>query len=551
MANRGVDNDKDASFENVAVALVAGAGMNFAASAYVPPMSSWAKLKDVPAVWSLKLREFPKELLRALENPGTKDCAAALKFLQWQSGLARHCAFQNGRKDIEAAARHTLAPFTSDIEAGLIRILDAKDEANRLRAASVLLNLKPEHDRAAKILMQSGDGVTGNVRAEVYSVIGLSHLTNKSALAVLMRGLRDKNADVRQGAANGLYFLGTAAREAVPALIALFESGKAAEGALSTAIAIAPLRQGNMALMCLGAIGPDASPAVPVLRKMLAKASEDETCQILECIARIGPAAKECRDAARNSLKSENLRLRCTAACALLVIDPDDEGAASALKASLNGEHIDKRSEPFEIHAEIGPRSRVLLPTLLALLEDNDENTRLYAALAVGRLGPEAAEAIPVLERLLTANTGHGDSLNAAAAAALKSIGKASVPALLRATETGSLGRGHAIDALGHVGQDAGPAVVKRLTSILADKNDLGRWHAVLALGRLGEHARLARRALEACRPDAAEDDFLNRSLPIDLMIDWALSEIPDSGEPSKDAKRPAAAGVSTSCPAF
>lgn len=56
-----------------------------------------------------------------------------------------------------------------------------------------------------------------------------------------------------------------------------------------------------------------------------------------------------------------------------------------------------KREEAVYVLSSCGPRA---VPLLTGLLEDSDAEIRCIAAWALGKIGPEAASALPVLERL-------------------------------------------------------------------------------------------------------------------------------------------------------
>jgi HEAT repeat protein len=380
------------------------------------------------------------------------------------------------------------------------------------------------------------------LRGQVCLMIGMLRLTTPSALNTVIRGLGDKDAEVREHAANAVHLLGADARAAVPALTTLLESGKAAEGTIEAYMGFRPIH-GNMALMCLGAVGPDARPAVPVIQRRFAKASEDEKLDFFHCIASIGPAAKECVGLLRSEMQGDKAEFRLMAACALLNVVPDDQAAAAIVIDGLASKDKLVRGRPLrfwfrtprtlraqalETCVVIGPRSKAIVPVLQTLLEDEVEDTRNNSALALGHVGPDAAAAIPALEKLLIKKDDHRNHTfvsHAAAGHALWRIGKASLPALLRATDKESSGRQYAISALGGFGRDAQPAAVERLANIVADKNDTERWAAAIALGQLGEHARSARRALEAARAKL-DDNSSELLMMMPLMIDWALMEI-------------------------
>jgi HEAT repeat protein len=163
---------------------------------------------------------------------------------------------------------------------------------------------------------------------------------------------------------------------------------------------------------------------------------------------------------------------------------------------------------------------------LASLLDDEDEGSRDLAAHALGKIGPMAAPAIPALEKLLTSDK--NACAYTFAGYALWRIGKASVPALIRATAPESGGRYSAIVALGFLGKDASPAAIECLIRVLSsqEKEDPGPLYAACALASLGEHARAARQALEKCRDGERNPNGFDNDRLI-MFIRSALMQIP------------------------
>src|SRR5262249_27125004 len=291
-------------------------------------------------------------------------------------------------------------------------------------------------------------------------------------------------------------------------------------------------RTSNLALLAISEMGPDAHSAVPAILEMFGKATgrragelfrelpeqddQAEKVEFLTCLARIGPAAKEGIATIEQAMKSDNTPLRVTAACAMLCVVPSQNRAVAVINEALRSKDKKIRARALRACAEIGPRSTKLVAALLPLLGDEDSDCR-HLGPALAHIGPGAADAIPALEKLLTNET-RDFTVHQGAAYALAQIGKASVPALLRATAQTSAGRDHAIAALGLLGKNATPEVVQCLTRIVTtkgkDEEDPCRAYAALALGRLGEHARSARPVLEAVRQDdEALGFFIERAL--------------------------------------
>jgi HEAT repeat protein len=525
--------DAPSRFEELADTVGEGGAFQFLEYCAVPGVAAWAMVREreLPS-----LKEFPSMLIRALGSPGTKDHQVALIFLQCHAISVRQCAFRNGKEDLEAALRRSLAPQTEAIEAALFKALDEGDAENRLKAAGVVLALQPQNARANSILEQVTRQQNSGQLSGCCRMIGLLHLTTPGAMNVLIRGLGQKDREVREEAANAVCVIGPEAKPAIPVLVALFQSGEALQGSIHPPFAISFGRSGNLALMTLAEIGPEAHPAVPVIRRLLPKASDEEKYALLACLANIGPGAKKGADEARRLMQTDHGPFKAPerefliwfhtehgdvplmAACALVNMVPGDDEAVAMITRALEAKDKKTRNRALQVCNEIGPRSGAIVRPLVRLLADDEEEIRIQAMLSLGRIGKEAAPAIPLLEQLLMKEDDHQKhtfrSLEAAGYA-LQCIGKASVQALIRATAKRSGGRRHAIYALGGLGRDARPAV-ERLAVIVADKKDRARQDAAYALGRLGKVARPARPALLASRRDNH----------VFLAIEWALMEI-------------------------
>ena len=139
--------------------------------------------------------------------------------------------------------------------------------------------------------------------------------------------------------------------------------------------------------------------------------------------------------------------------------------------------------EIVEDLARLGPPA---IPVLTKALTDNDEDdrVRLHAALALGEMGPQAAEATPSLIQALKQRN---EMIATRAASALGKIGppaKDAVPALIDALKAGDWSlRCWAAETLGRIGP-AAKAAVPALEEALKDEQ--ARFYAAEALAKLG-----------------------------------------------------------------
>src|SRR5262249_43785872 len=145
-----------------------------------------------------------------------------------------------------------------------------------------------------------------------------------------------------------------------------------------------------------------------------------------------------------------------------------------------------------DICKQFGPPSREIAAKLLPMLEDKNEDTRIYAMRVLAQIGPQAAEAVPAIEKLLAKDEDgmtHTFLSSTAAARALAQIGgKEAAAALLRVADSKSTAAGYALMTLAELGDDLPPTALAVL--VRAIKRDDGpKAKAAIALSNLGERA--------------------------------------------------------------
>ena len=149
---------------------------------------------------------------------------------------------------------------------------------------------------------------------------------------------------------------------------------------------------------------------------------------------------------------------------------------------------------------------------LLQALRDGDWQEKACAAdtlsVLADKLGPWTEQAVVDLTRALREREGGGSS-RSAPARALGAIGpqaKDAVPVLAKALEDPDYNvRWAAAEALGRIGEPA-KAAVPALARTLTDKITSVRRETVVALGRIGPAAKEAIRALKIALKDEAEE---------------------------------------------
>jgi HEAT repeat protein len=130
------------------------------------------------------------------------------------------------------------------------------------------------------------------------------------------------------------------------------------------------------------------------------------------------------------------------------------------------------------------------LSTWIEMLEDTNPSTKLAAINAVGKIGPEAREAIPILVETIRETRNRDKRMLLACNYALLGMGEEIVPSMisLLKDDNWEMRRGSAW-MLGKVGPDAKDAI-PALTQALDDPNPAVRTKAAEALKKIkGENA--------------------------------------------------------------
>jgi HEAT repeat protein len=237
-----------------------------------------------------------------------------------------------------------------------------------------------------------------------------------TATPLLLAALDDKDPNIRSAAIESLGEVGAGASAAVPRLSEFLKG------------------QGERAVViqALGRIGPGASAAVPVLIQelrtahhgdresaaealgrigaaeavhALADATRDPVADVrwyaLNALARVGLESPEAMEALRWALhedRHEYVRRAATDA----ILRRSKAEALAILGEGLSSPRWGTRAACLEGLGRLGAEAAPALPKLRQALSDEDRDVRRAAAEATGRIGPAALPAAPDLERLLT-----------------------------------------------------------------------------------------------------------------------------------------------------
>jgi len=194
-----------------------------------------------------------------------------------------------------------------------------------------------------------------------------------------VKGLEDRESNIRIGAANALAEMGMKAKPAVAVLIkTLGDREKRVRMAAASA---------------LGAIGPEASEAVPTLIAMLKTCDGDEVFDICYGLRGIGKPAVV---PLIGLLDEPNFFVRWHAAKTLGNIGPEAADAVARLTEALKDRHSVVRSYAATALGKIGPRAKGALDALADSLRDQEQSVREAAADAIRSIDPTAKVALPL-----------------------------------------------------------------------------------------------------------------------------------------------------------
>jgi HEAT repeat protein len=212
-----------------------------------------------------------------------------------------------------------------------------------------------------------------------------------------------------------------------------------------------------------------------------------------ELLGRLGPSAHEAIPALLLASCDIDAAVRTSAVIALDQIDsswPTDSSARGATRDLI--EAMGRRSSEISQAASslLSRIGRPAVPALAQALTDSVcDIQQVFVARTLGRIGPDAARAVPALALALASECAH---VRQAAAEALAQIGQAAEPATPALVV--ALGDWHvrvrqaAARCLAHIG-GAAELAIPSLIQLLADREDEVRDAAVEALAQIGSAA--------------------------------------------------------------
>ena len=156
--------------------------------------------------------------------------------------------------------------------------------------------------------------------------------------------------------------------------------------------------QRRWAVMGFKALGREASAAVPALRSIVAEPQAEIAAGALEAMCGIGGPQVEAT--LLEALRSTNLLVHLEALSSLASFRSRGAEAVPALLRDLESNESLIRQQAARALGEIGLNPRAVVPALRRCLTDGVGGVKAAAALALGSFGTNAIEALPALRAL-------------------------------------------------------------------------------------------------------------------------------------------------------
>lgn len=403
-------------------------------------------------------------------------------------------------------------------------------------AAAALLVLGPAAAPAVPELVRRWPDQTWLIAACIESV-GPAVLTEavvREAIPVLIEALKDGDVDSRDSVRGALAAIGedaviplsaalkhsdsTGRKNAAQALGLIARMENIAVRSLTSALVDLDTNVQQAAAEALGLFGSKAKESVPKLVNLLGHESLNVRVAVAGALERIAPGESEALNLLTELLSNKAIRVEAAAAIGSIgaqarhaVPELIKAFAESSARADEARNRLDDSVEPgttefkslnqflwpedyFRTNVAIalgkmGPAAALAVPILLGGLTDRADWVRSHSATALGKIGPLAKDALPHLIAAIK-DSDHNVRKNSAAALAEIDQDAGSLVAILvqvledEETEV----RINALNGLAKL-QSKQPAVIEALVDALQDPKHKVRLAAIAALSQLGADA--------------------------------------------------------------
>jgi len=368
-------------------------------------------------------------------------------------------ALQAGSPEETAWILRALRGFGPPAVPVLTEALKHEKPAVRAAAASALGAMGRDGADAVSPLFTLAGDASPEVEAAALRALVAQHADTGRLRPLLEKAMNSPNMEVRKAGAAGTAALGGAALLGIQGLLDLLADDDAAGRAA--------------AVQALGQLGSHASGAVEPLLARLG----DPVLQssVIETLGKIGPAATPAVPQLVELAKSADQR--ASVLPTLTKIGPGASGALPFIYSCLNDQPNDVRASAVLAIAAVESDRAKALATLIPLAGDPSGRMRRGVAAALAQYGADARPAVPALARMLANESERSDGLRV-----LKAIGVDSVPELQKmlAMKDAKV-RTFACESLGALGPAAKDAAPQLRDAAAQDASLLGPVNAALA----------------------------------------------------------------------
>ncbi len=317
-----------------------------------------------------------------------------------------------------------IGPLAKAALPALVLVLQDSDDFVRLLAAEALLRIEPKQQEALTTLVKALKHPDSAVRASAAEALGfIGHWARPATADLSATMLTDKDALTRGSAATALSSIKPEAASAIPALVKALKDPD--EGVRFWAAGALPQfgRQTRIALPALAeAVKSSEAPVrysaylglrwfgdagVAALCDALRNKSAPDREEYAYMLSKIGTRTKASFPTLLPFLWDRDREVRFNSAMALSLLD-QERGADPAVTVlcQLLREHDWEKfggsalgNNLIDALATFGSKARQAVPLLCQLMENY--YARKEAAIALGRIGPQAQAAVPLLKKAM------------------------------------------------------------------------------------------------------------------------------------------------------
>jgi HEAT repeat protein len=306
-------------------------------------------------------------------------------------------------------------------------LLQDEEEAVRTTAAEAIARFGHLDHAASDVLSEALGNQDSVVRAQTAEALGTIGAAALHTVPALVKATTDSNDRVRAKAVEALGKIGeNGAAESVPGLVRALRDRDNWVSAL--------------AAEALGQIGDSADGAIPALVRSLTHNNAEVRRNSAEALGRMSSTAAVARPSIETATHDTDGGVRAQAIRALGSIGAPTPTSTSAIMAGLKDIDPRVRAAAVEAIGQWGEPTPLVVATVLELLDDADDLVKVQVTKVLPKLAGPTPEVIDGLRRRLVEDS--SDWVQVYAALALGRIGPPAAtagPALLHAAQTGDV----------------------------------------------------------------------------------------------------------------